>query len=113
MVLLICSSSQTDFEIMEFQPKNWTEDDVEIAITHCGYGGVVECLCSTHILILFSLVSAEVTSTLSPVAGARQTFPSLLGMFIYYHHDLDALSHADLSFISLSFPLHRKTVMKS
>jgi len=29
----------TDFEIMEFQPKNWTEDDVEIAITHCGVCG--------------------------------------------------------------------------
>ncbi|KAF8311287.1 NADPH-dependent alcohol dehydrogenase [Clavulina sp. PMI_390] len=29
----------SDFEIMEYQPKNWTEDDVEIAITHCGVCG--------------------------------------------------------------------------
>lgn len=32
-------SKWTEFEIMEFQPKNWTEDDVEIAITHCGVCG--------------------------------------------------------------------------
>jgi len=27
------------FEVIEFKPKNWTEDDVEIAITHCGVCG--------------------------------------------------------------------------
>jgi len=27
------------FEVMEYQPKTWTEDDVELAITHCGVCG--------------------------------------------------------------------------
>ncbi|KAG8888109.1 NADP-dependent alcohol dehydrogenase [Tulasnella sp. 332] len=27
------------FEVIEYQPKTWTEDDVEIAITHCGVCG--------------------------------------------------------------------------
>jgi len=27
------------FEVIEYQPKTWTEDDVELAITHCGVCG--------------------------------------------------------------------------
>lgn len=26
-----------DFSLVEYPSKNWTEDDVEIAITHCGF----------------------------------------------------------------------------
>ncbi|KAG8967349.1 NADP-dependent alcohol dehydrogenase [Tulasnella sp. 419] len=32
-------SKWDEFEVMEYQPKNWEETDVEIAITHCGVCG--------------------------------------------------------------------------
>lgn len=35
----IVSNTQDQFEVIEYQPKTWTEDDVEVAITHCGVCG--------------------------------------------------------------------------
>ena len=29
----------TDFDLLSFKPKQWTEDDVDIEITHCGVCG--------------------------------------------------------------------------
>jgi hypothetical protein len=36
-LLLTTARLQSDFKVVEFEPKTFEETDVEIAITHCGY----------------------------------------------------------------------------
>ena len=36
---LVSPSSWSDLQLVEYQSKTWTEDDIEIAITYCGICG--------------------------------------------------------------------------